>query len=239
MSRSRNGQHADRLRALDDPVDGRPSVRKHGDVLAELDPAVLVDRDGWRRSSMARATRAPGVGRIMGRPCSFVPRALIARIEPPARSWVDGHRCDQGPRRGTGAGYNRRNIPRQSEEIACRCHCPSNPSGTSFRLSGPSSSGEIEGLSQSQADWRPSGRGLVHGRDRPPLDAGRSVDRQAHPKLFKEAGSSLQSFPSGLAAFSPLPAWPPGPAEAPPAVRPESGHRWDELISTFNATRGT
>jgi hypothetical protein len=96
---------------------------------------------------------------------------------------------------------------------------------------------EVEGLSQSQLDWR-SGEGdwsvgeIIHHLTLAEVSTGKLTS-----KLFKEAGPSLPSFPADLTAFAPLPPWPPGPAEAPPVVRPESGHRRDELISTFKSTR--
>lgn len=97
--------------------------------------------------------------------------------------------------------------------------------------------GEIEGLSQSQVDWRPADRDWSIGEIIHHLTLAEVSTGKLTTKLFKEAGSSLPPFPSHLAAFAPLPEWSPGPAEAPPAVRPESGHQRDELIGTFAATR--
>jgi len=96
---------------------------------------------------------------------------------------------------------------------------------------------EIEGLSQGQADWRPSEGDWSVGEIIHHLTLAEVSTGKLTSKLFKEAGASLPSFPADLAAFAPLPAWPPGPAEAPPVVRPESGHRWDELLTTFKSTR--
>jgi DinB family protein len=96
---------------------------------------------------------------------------------------------------------------------------------------------EIEGLSQAQIDWRPSERDWSVGEIIHHLTLAEVSTGKLTSKLFKEAGPSLSSFPTDLTAFGPLPSWPPGPAEAPPAVRPESGHQRDELIGTFKATR--
>jgi len=96
---------------------------------------------------------------------------------------------------------------------------------------------EVAGLSQAQAEWRPSEADwsvaeIIHHLTLAEVSTGKLTS-----KLFKDAGSSFSPFPSDLTAFSPLPPSPAGPAEAPPVVRPESGHRWDELVSTFKAAR--
>jgi hypothetical protein len=96
---------------------------------------------------------------------------------------------------------------------------------------------EIEGLSQTQVDWRPSEGDWSIGEIVHHLTLAEVSTGKLTSKLFKEAGASLPSFPTDLAAFTPLPPWPPGPAEAPPVVRPESGHSRDELFATFRSTR--
>jgi hypothetical protein len=96
---------------------------------------------------------------------------------------------------------------------------------------------EIEGLSQAQIDWRPSEQDWCVGEIIHHLTLAEVSTGKLTSKLFKDGGASLPSFPAGITAFAPLPAWPPGPAEAPPVVRPEAGHQRDELISTFKATR--
>jgi hypothetical protein len=53
-----------------------------------------------------------------------------------------------------------------------------------------------------------------------------------------EAAGTLRPFPANLTGFAPLPSAPPGPAEAPPVVRPEHGKPLAELVSTMQATRG-
>jgi hypothetical protein len=96
---------------------------------------------------------------------------------------------------------------------------------------------EIEGLSQAQADWRPSEHDWSVGEIIHHLTLAEVATGKLTSKLLKEAGPSAAAFPADLAAFGPLPPWPPGPAEAPPAVRPEQSHRVDELASTFVAAR--
>jgi DinB family protein len=96
---------------------------------------------------------------------------------------------------------------------------------------------EIAGLSQPQLDWRSSDRDWSIGEIIHHLTLAEVSTGKLTSKLFKEAGASLPSFPADLTAFGPLPPWPPGPAEAPPAVRPEAAHQRDELVGTFKATR--
>jgi hypothetical protein len=96
---------------------------------------------------------------------------------------------------------------------------------------------EVEGLSQSQADWRPSERDWSIGELIHHLTLAEVATGKLTSKLLKEAGESAAPFPAGFSRFPPLPPRPPGAAEAPPVVRPEHGHRVDELLSTFKATR--
>ena len=96
---------------------------------------------------------------------------------------------------------------------------------------------EIEGLSQAQADWRPSDRDWSVGEIIHHLTLAEVATGKLTSKLFKEAGAAVAPFPAHVTGFAPFPPVPPGPAEAPPAVRPEQGHPVDELISTFKATR--
>jgi DinB family protein len=96
---------------------------------------------------------------------------------------------------------------------------------------------EVEGLSQSQTDWRPSERDWSVGEIIHHLTLAEVATGKLTSKLFKEAGASLAPFPADLTGFTPFPPFPPGPAEAPPVVRPERGHSRDELISTFKAAR--
>jgi hypothetical protein len=96
---------------------------------------------------------------------------------------------------------------------------------------------EVEGLSQSQIDWRPSPQDWSIGELIHHLTLAEVATGKLTSKLLKEAASSALPFPAGLARFAPLPPSPPGPAEAPPVVRPERGHRVDELLGAFKAAR--
>ena len=96
---------------------------------------------------------------------------------------------------------------------------------------------EIEGLSQSQVDWRPSDHDWSVGEIIPHMTLAEIATGKLTSKLLKDAGASATPFPVGLERFAPLPPWPPGPAEAPAGVRPEREHKVAELVDTFKATR--
>src|SRR5262245_19270878 len=96
---------------------------------------------------------------------------------------------------------------------------------------------EIDGVSQAQADWRPSDHDWSVGELIHHLTLAEVATGKLTSKLLKEAGDSASPFPADLEGFTPLPVPPPGPAEAPPAVRPEQGHRVEEPVSTFSAAR--
>jgi len=96
---------------------------------------------------------------------------------------------------------------------------------------------EVEGLSQAQFDWRAGEREWAIGEIVHHLTLAEVATGKLTSKLLKEAGPSTGPFPADLRAFSPVPAGPPGPAEAPPMVRPESGGRADELVAAMRAAR--
>src|SRR5881628_3287435 len=80
---------------------------------------------------------------------------------------------------------------------------------------------EIEGLSQAQADWRPSDRDWSVGEIVHHLTLAEVATGKLTSKLLKEASGSLAPFPVDLGAFAALPPWPATiAAEAPPVVRP-------------------
>ena len=98
---------------------------------------------------------------------------------------------------------------------------------------------EAEGLSQRQTEWRPSEREwsvgeLIHHLTLAEIATGKLISR-----LMKEGGEQelLLPYPTGLVEFEPLPLSPPGPAEAPPVVRPEHGREIGGLIEEMKATR--
>lgn len=98
---------------------------------------------------------------------------------------------------------------------------------------------EAEGLSQAQADWRPGDKDWSVGEILHHLTLAEINTGKLTTKLVKEADAAgkLSPFPVGLDAFTPLPPAPPGPAEAPPVVRPEKGHPIDQLLADIRATR--
>jgi hypothetical protein len=95
---------------------------------------------------------------------------------------------------------------------------------------------EVEDLSQVQADWRPSERDWSVGEIIHHLTLAEVGTGKLTSKLLKEAPQPLPPFPADLRGFAPLPA-PQGPAEAPPAVRPERGRPLGELIAGIKAAR--
>ncbi len=96
---------------------------------------------------------------------------------------------------------------------------------------------EVDGLSQAQADWRPSAADWSIGEIVHHLTLAEVATGKLTSKLLKEAGPALRPYPADLAAFAPLPPWPPGPAEAPPVVRPEGGQPIDRLRADMRAAR--
>jgi DinB superfamily len=96
---------------------------------------------------------------------------------------------------------------------------------------------EADGLSQGQADWRPSADDWSVGEIVHHLTLGEIATGKLTSKLLKEGGSAAGPYPPGLAGFAPLPPWPPGPREAPPVVRPEQGHPIGQLLHEMRAAR--
>ena len=98
---------------------------------------------------------------------------------------------------------------------------------------------EAEGLSQAQADWKPSEKDWSVGEIIDHLTIAEIATGKLTTKLTREAEASgrLAAFPSDLTAFAALPAQPPGPAEAPPVVWPSHGKSIGDLITTMKATR--
>ncbi len=96
---------------------------------------------------------------------------------------------------------------------------------------------DVEGLSQAQVDWRPGDRDWSVGEIVHHLTLAEIATGKLTSKLLKEAAQPLAPFPADLRALAPLPPWPPGPAEAPPVVRPEAGRRVDALLAGMKAAR--
>lgn len=96
---------------------------------------------------------------------------------------------------------------------------------------------EVEGLSQTQADWRPeesewSVGEIVHHVTLAEVGTGKVTS-----KLLKEAGETLKPFPADLRGFAPLEMPSGGRAEAPQAVWPERGKTLTELVADMKAAR--
>jgi hypothetical protein len=96
---------------------------------------------------------------------------------------------------------------------------------------------EAAGLSQAQADWRPSERDWSIGEILHHLTLAEIATGKLTSKLLKEAAAGVQPYPPDLGSFAPLPPWPPGPAEAPPVVRPEQGQPIEALLADMRAAR--
>ena len=98
---------------------------------------------------------------------------------------------------------------------------------------------EADGLSQSQADWKPDAKDWSVGEVVHHLTLAEIATGKLTTKLTREAEAAGRSsgFPAGLTAFKPFPAAPAGAAEAPEVVWPERGRPIAELLSTIRATR--
>ena len=99
--------------------------------------------------------------------------------------------------------------------------------------------GEADGLSQGQADWRPSEKEWSIGEVVHHLVLAEVATGKLTTKLTREAeaAGAPRGFPADLVAFQPFPAPPPGAADAPEVVWPERGRPIGELLSTMRATR--
>jgi DinB superfamily len=96
---------------------------------------------------------------------------------------------------------------------------------------------EVNGLSQAQSDWRPSERDWSVGEIVHHLTLAEVATGKLTSKLLKDAAGSLRPAPVDLGGFEPLPPAPPGPAEAPPVVRPEAGHPIERLLADMRGAR--
>jgi len=98
---------------------------------------------------------------------------------------------------------------------------------------------EAEGLSQGQADWRPSEKDWSVGEVVHHLTLAEVATGKLTTKLTRaaEAAGASGGFPADLTAFKPFPAPPPGAADAPEVVWPERGRPIGELLATMRATR--
>jgi DinB family protein len=96
---------------------------------------------------------------------------------------------------------------------------------------------EVEGLSQAQADWRPSETDWSIGEIIHHLTLAEIGTGKITSKVLREAGEAVRPFPTDLKGFAPMPAPPPGRAEAPAAVWPEFGKPLTELMAALTTVR--
>jgi hypothetical protein len=98
---------------------------------------------------------------------------------------------------------------------------------------------EAQGLSQTQADWKPSEKDWSVGEIIDHLTIAEIATGKLTTKLTREAeaNAGLAAVPADLRGFAALPAWPPGPAEAPPVVWPSHGKSIGDLLAAMRATR--
>jgi hypothetical protein len=98
---------------------------------------------------------------------------------------------------------------------------------------------EADGLSQAQADWRPSEKEWSVGEVVHHLTLAEVATGKLTTKLTRgaEAAGAAGGFPADLTAFKPFPAPPAGAADAPEVVWPERGKSIAELLATMRATR--
>jgi len=97
---------------------------------------------------------------------------------------------------------------------------------------------ETEGLSQAQADWRPSDTEWSAGEIIHHLTLAEVGTGKVTSKVLKDAGDTVRPFPADLKAFTPL-AMPSelSRAEAPQGVWPERGKPFDGLTADLKAAR--
>ena len=98
---------------------------------------------------------------------------------------------------------------------------------------------EVEGLSQPQADWKPSETDWSVGEIVHHLTIAEVATGKLTTKLTREAeaAGTIAPFPADLVSFTPLPEIVGGAGEAPAVVWPEHGKPIAELLATMRATR--
>jgi hypothetical protein len=98
---------------------------------------------------------------------------------------------------------------------------------------------EVEGIAQAQSDWRMAADEWSVGEIIHHLTIAEIHTGKLTTKLIREAQASeaLRPYTQEVTAFTPLPPAPPGPAEAPPVVRPEHGRPIGALVAEINAIR--
>ena len=96
---------------------------------------------------------------------------------------------------------------------------------------------EVEGLSQAQADWRPSETEWSAGEIIHHLTLAEVGTGKITSKVLKDAGETVKPFPVDLKSFPPPVTPTGGRAEAPQAVWPEHGKPFGVLVAEMKAAR--
>jgi hypothetical protein len=96
---------------------------------------------------------------------------------------------------------------------------------------------EIEGLSQTQADWRKGDQDWSIGEIVHHLTLAEVGTGKVTSKVLKDAGDAVKPFPADLRGFTPLTTPSGGRGEAPPAVWPERGKPLAGLVADMKAAR--
>ena len=96
---------------------------------------------------------------------------------------------------------------------------------------------EIEGLSQAQADWRPSDSDWSAGEIVHHLTLAEVGTGKVTSKVLKDAGETVKRFPAELRGFTPIATPAGGRAEAPQWVWPERGRPFAQLVAEMKAAR--
>ena len=98
---------------------------------------------------------------------------------------------------------------------------------------------EADGLSQSQADWRPAESEWSIGEILNHLAIAETHTGKLTTKLTREAEAAgvIAPYPTDLAGFEPLPSVSTEGMAAPPAVRPEGGLALSRLLADLRAVR--
>jgi hypothetical protein len=96
---------------------------------------------------------------------------------------------------------------------------------------------EAEGLTQTQADWRPSDTEWSAGEIIDHLTLAEVGTGKVTSKVLKEAGETVKPFPADLKGFTPIVTPAGGRAEAPQGVWPERGKPFAVLVTDMKAAR--
>ena len=98
---------------------------------------------------------------------------------------------------------------------------------------------EVEGVSQSQSEWRPAPDAWSIGEVIDHLTVAEVMTGKLTTKLTKEAaaGGAPAVFPHDITEFAALPVPASASANAPESVWPTHGKPVSELLATLNATR--